>query len=170
MRVLGGLLDPDEGEVRVDGIDATAARREYQRRIAFVSAGNAGLYERLSVESHLALWSRVAFVDPAERPRRIAGALQAFGLDALRGRRVDRISMGQRQRLRLALAFLPASTLLLLDEPRTSLDADGDAMLGAALRARLAMGASAVWCSPAPEGPLEPDECLTVRNGRLVAA
>lgn len=170
LRVLAGLLDPDAGEVRVDGVDPLARRRDYQRRIAYVSAGNAGLYARLTVERHLALWARIAFVAPAERDRRIAGILRAFALDGLRARRVDRLSMGQRQRLRLGLAFLPAAPLVLLDEPHTSLDEAGDAILAAALRARLAMGDSAVWCSPRPVDGLEPDERLVVRDGRLVAA
>jgi ABC-type multidrug transport system ATPase subunit len=170
LRVLAGLLDPDAGTVRVDGVDPLANRREYQRRVAYVSAGNFGLYARLTVERQLALWARLAFVPPGERERRVGGILRAFALHDLRGRRVDRLSMGQRQRLRLGLAFLPDAAILLLDEPHTSLDAEGDAMLAAALRARLAMGGAALWCSPAPHPSLAPDQALVVRAGRLVPA
>jgi ABC-type multidrug transport system ATPase subunit len=170
LRVLAGLLDPDAGAVRVEGIDPLERRRDYQRRVSYVSAGNAGLYARLTVERQLALWARLAFVAPEERERRIGGILRAFGLDGLRGRRVDRLSMGQRQRLRLGLAFLPPARLLLLDEPHTSLDAEGDATLAAALRAHLAMGGAAVWCSPEPHRSLAPDQAFVVRAGRLVAA
>ena len=170
LRLLAGLLDPDEGEVRLHGIDPRRDRRAYQRRIAYVSAGNAGLYARLTVERHLALWARLAFVPPEDRERRVAGVLRAFDLHGLRGRRVDRLSMGQRQRLRLGLAFLPDASLLLLDEPHTSLDEHGDAILAGALRARLAMGAAALWCSPGAHTHLTPDEALVMRGGRLVAA
>lgn len=162
LRVVAGLLDPDAGTVAVAGVVREADRRAYQRRLAYVSSGNAGLYARLTVEHHLTIWGRMALVPREELRRRVAGALAAFGLAALRGRRVDRLSMGQRQRLRLALALLPASRLVLLDEPHTSLDAGGRAMLSAALEARLEMGAGVVWCSPEPEGDLAPDASLVL--------
>ena len=170
LRLLAGLLDPDAGDIAVDGIDPGRDRRAYQRRIAYVSAGNAGLYGRLTVEQHLRTWARMAFVPPAERHRRIAGTLAAFDLGALRARRVDRLSMGQRQRLRLGLALLPDTRLVLLDEPATSLDAGGRARLGAALTARRLRGAGVVWCSPDVDGAPEPVRALVLRGGRLEAA
>ena len=62
LRVLAGLLDPDAGSLSVDGVEPSVDRREYQRRISYVSAGNAGLQARLSVERHLMLWARLSFV------------------------------------------------------------------------------------------------------------
>ena len=170
LRLLAGLLDPDAGRVAVDGVAPDADRRGYQRRVAYVSAGNAGLYARLTVEQHLRIWSRMALVPTDERSRRIAGALAAFELGDLRRRRVDRLSMGQRQRLRLALALLPASKLVLLDEPHTSLDDRGEHLLAAAIEARLAMGAGVVWCSPHDDALPEPDERVVLVDGRPVAA
>ena len=170
LRLLAGLLDPDGGTVAVDGVDPQADRRAYQRRIAYVSAGNAGLYARLTVEHHLRIWARMALVPPDERARRIAGSLAAFELTALGRRRVDRLSMGQRQRLRLALALLPASRLILLDEPHTSLDERGEALLAATIEARLVMGAGVVWCSPGGDRVPAADERLVLERGRPVPA
>jgi ABC-type protease/lipase transport system fused ATPase/permease subunit len=71
-----------------------------------------------------------------------------FALAPLLGRRVDRLSMGQRQRLRLALAFLHRPMLVLLDEPATSLDGDGITLLQRALDEHRAEGGAAIVCLP----------------------
>ena len=143
LRLLCGLLEPDAGTVRVHGVLPQADRRAYQRRIAYLSAGNSGLYARLTVRQHLDLWARMTFIPPSERPDRIASALDRFDLGVFARRRADRMSMGQRQRLRIAMALLPPADVLLLDEPTTSLDADGAQRLQAAVRQRLDEGAAA---------------------------
>ena len=92
LRVVAGLLDAEAGSVLVDGLAADPDRRAYQRRLAYVSSGNAGLYARLTVAHHLHLWARMALVPREETERRVTGAAAAFGLERLRGRRVDRLS------------------------------------------------------------------------------
>ena len=67
----------------------------------------------------------LAFVPRMQRKDAIDRSLERFGLGDLRSQRVERLSMGQRQRVRLAMAFLHDPRLVLLDEPRTSLDAVG---------------------------------------------
>ncbi len=147
-------------------------RRRYQQRVSYAPAGNAGLYARLTVRQHLAVWARLAFVPPREQTPRVEAALRAFALEPLVARRLDRLSMGQRQRVRLALAFLPGARLVLLDEPATSLDADGIAMLEAALDAHLRAGGGALWCDPFVDGagPALADRRYVVRSGALVLA
>jgi ABC-2 type transport system ATP-binding protein len=170
LRLVAGLLEPDAGSIRVDGSDPAVDRRGYQRRLGYVSAGNAGLYARLTVDQHLSVWGRMALVPADELGRRTADVVAAFGLGALTRRRVDRLSMGQRQRLRLALALLPPTTLLLLDEPDTSLDGPGKEMLAAAVEARLTAGTGVVWCSPDLDTRLEPAAQLVLRTVAAVAA
>src|SRR5205807_6147088 len=116
--------------------------------IGFLSAGNAGLYGRLTSENHLEFAERLAFIPRREREEAIARAVEAFELSPFSGRRVDRTSMGQRQRLRLALAFLHDPSLVLLDEPATSLDEEGIGLVQAALDSLLARGGSALICVP----------------------
>ena len=168
LRIVAGLIKPDSGTVSVAGSSPDRDRREYQRQIGFVSAGNAALYARLTVEHHLALWSRLAMLPRGERPYKIARMLDAFALDELRGRRLDRLSAGQRQRLRLALGFLHEPKLLLLDEPESSLDDRALALLGAALISARERGATALICSPsAKHEHLTIDERYLVAGGRL---
>lgn len=171
LRIAAGLITPDAGSVRVDGYDVERDRTEFQRRIGLLSAGNSGLYARLKTEHHLDMWARLALVPRGRRAEAIERAVDLFDLAPLRGKRVDRLSMGQRQRLRLALAFVHDPTVVLLDEPTTSLDEQAVALLGGALDALKAAGGAAVVCLPSgPEVVPSVDAAMVLDGGRLEAA
>jgi ABC-2 type transport system ATP-binding protein len=81
------------------------------------------------------------------------------------------MSMGQRQRLRIAMTFLPRPEVVLLDEPLTSLDEEGPALLQAAVEWVLAREGAVLWCSPSGEHlEMEFDARWTIERGRLVTA
>ncbi|MDX6674110.1 MAG: type transport system ATP-binding protein [Solirubrobacteraceae bacterium] len=171
LRIAAGLITADAGNVHVLGLSPERDRAEYQQRLGFLSAGNSGLYGRLRVEHHLDLAAALAYVPREARAAAIDRARRAFELDELLGQRVDRLSMGQRQRVRLALAFVHEPELALLDEPRTSLDADGVAHVRAAVDALTAAGGAAVVCAPdADDLGVECDRRFVVSDGRLEAA
>jgi ABC-type multidrug transport system ATPase subunit len=169
LRVAAGLITPDSGRVDLDGAGPERGRREFQRRIGFVSAGNGALFARLTVDQHLAFCARLALLDGVATARATARVVEDFALDELRGKRVDRLSSGQRQRLRLALGFLHGPEVILLDEPGTSLDEPARRLLADALERRRARGAAAIICSPnrSADGP-SLDRSFLVRDGRLV--
>lgn len=168
LRVICGLLDADAGHVRVHGRDAVADRPHVRRTISYLSAGSLSVYTRLTVRQHFALWARLTHVPGPLRAERIAGLLTTLDLGALAGRRLDRVSAGQRQRVRIGLAFLAPGDVLLLDEPLTSLDEDGSARVHALLTARLAAGAAAIWCDPDQVAPRADATALVLDEGRLV--
>jgi heme ABC exporter ATP-binding subunit CcmA len=168
LRILSGLIGPDAGRVVVDGLEARSKRREFHRRIGFLTAGQSGLYARFSVQDHLAYWARIAFVPRDERGEIVERTLQRFGLETLSTQRADRLSTGQRQRLRLALTFLHDPSLVLLDEPHTSLDPEGLGLLQEALSSFVANGGSAIWCAPAAdEVQLPVDAAFVLEGGRV---
>jgi ABC-2 type transport system ATP-binding protein len=171
LRIAAGLIAPEGGSVSACGLDPERDRTEFQRRIGFLAAGNTGLYARLKAEHHLELWARLALMPKRIHGPAIARVVETFGLAGLRGRRVDRLSMGQRQRLRLALTFLHEPSLVLLDEPATSLDEDGIAALQAALDDLKARGGAAVVCLPSGwEQVLSLDRREVLDRGRLEPA
>jgi ABC-type multidrug transport system ATPase subunit len=169
LRVAAGLITPDSGGVELDGGGPEQSRRAFQRRIGFVSAGNGALFARLTVDHHLAFCARLALMAPAAAREASGRAVDDFALAELRGKRVDRLSSGQRQRLRLALGFLHDPAVILLDEPATSLDQPARQLLEDALERHRARGATAIVCSPSgsTEG-LNLDRNFLVRDGRLV--
>ena len=171
IRIVAGLLDPDAGTVRVARIDPCQDRSGYQREIGLVSAGSSGLYARLDVVGHLRLTTGLGLM-PRRRARQlVAEAIERFGLERYGRRRVDRLSMGERQRLRLAMGFVGEPGLVLLDEPLTSLDPDGRQVLAIALDDHLAAGRSALWVAPTGEDPARaPHLRAALTAGRLCAS
>jgi heme ABC exporter ATP-binding subunit CcmA len=171
LRVLAGLIDPDAGEVSLEGLHPLRDRREYQRHLGFLPAGNGALYARLTVEDNLAFWAGLALLPRRGRGERIRAALEQFDLAELARRRVDRLSMGQRQRVRIAMTFLHDPDVVLLDEPHTSLDDDAIHLLDAALERLVERSGSALWCSPGREGiPIPVQRAFMLDAGQLVDA
>ena len=171
LRIAAGLIAPEAGSVRIGDLDSERDRTEFQRRAGFVSAGNTGLYARLKVRHHLDMWAKLALLPRAVRVDAIERVAHEFALEELLGRRVDRMSMGQRQRLRLALAFLHDPVVVLLDEPTTSLDDEGVALLGNAIAALKERGGAAVACVPGHWEQIPGiDAGFALADGRLAPA
>jgi ABC-2 type transport system ATP-binding protein len=171
LRIASGLIDPDQGDVRAYGLHPVRNRREFHRRVRFLSAGNTGLYARLTVRQQIDCWARIALLPRDTRAAAVDEILDAFALRELEGHRSDRLSMGQRQRLRIALAFIGRPDVLLLDEPHTSLDGEGGAALREAIDATARRGGAVVWCSPTGEQmDFEFEGRFVLENGTLMPA
>jgi ABC-2 type transport system ATP-binding protein len=170
LRVAAGLIEPDSGRAEVWGVGPAENRVRYQQLVSFLPAGDRGLYARLTVRRQLEFWARIAMV-PGEHFREwIEEAIERFELSELAERRVDRMSMGQRQRLRIATTFLPRPEIVLLDEPLTSLDEEGTILLQSAIAELLARDGAVLWCSPSGEHlDLSFDSHWMLEHGRLVA-
>lgn len=168
LRVIAGIIAPDHGTVRVCGLTLAGGRRVFQSHIGLLTAGNSGLYARMTVSQHLDYWARLAMVSPRERSARIDEFIERFTLTELAGRRLDRMSMGQRQRVRIAMAFLHRPQLILLDEPANSLDTEGRELLLEAVEQHRREGGATLWCSPAGDelGAIA-DQRFALRAGEL---
>jgi ABC-2 type transport system ATP-binding protein len=168
LRIAAGLIDPDRGRAEVWGISTHENRARYQRLVSFLPAGDRGLYARLTVQRHLEFWARISMIPRDRVSRRVEEAIDTFQLRDLADRRVDRMSMGQRQRLRIAMTFLPSPEVVLLDEPLTSLDEEGTALLEKAVQEVLSRDGAALWCSPSGEHlQMTFDAHWTIEHGRL---
>ena len=168
LRVLAGLIGPTEGHVHVFGLRSEHDRRAYQQRLSFLSATGTGLHARLSVRRQLDYTARIGFVPRERRPTAVEESIRRFSLTELADHRVDRLSMGQRQRVRLAMTFIKEPDLVLLDEPRNSLDSEGSAMLVAAVHEVVGRGGAVLWCSPLGESlGLRFDRKMILDQGKL---
>ena len=128
LRLLVGLAAPTRGalEVAVD-----------RRRVGFVGHEPL-LYRELSALENLDLYGRLYRVH--ERRERIGMLLERFGLWDLRHERVSAYSRGMTQRLALCRGLLHQPELVVLDEPHSSLDVEGAALLDEELSALAAGG------------------------------
>jgi ABC-2 type transport system ATP-binding protein len=170
LRIAAGLIMPHAGSVALRGLDPERDRRTFQRRLGFLSAGDRGLYARLTVVQNLEYWAGLAHVPRHRREALVAAAVTRLGLEELARSRVDRLSMGQRQRVRLAMAFLHEPDVVLMDEPHTSLDDDALELLEAAIAEQCARGGAVLWCSPAGHNlPLRAEVRHILEDGRVVS-
>ncbi|HTA36323.1 MAG TPA: ABC transporter ATP-binding protein [Solirubrobacteraceae bacterium] len=170
LRIAAGLIDPDRGSVEVWGLTPRQNRARFQQLVSFLPAGDRGLYARLTVRKQLEFCARIAMLPRARFRRSVEQAIDSFDLHELADRRVDRISMGQRQRLRIAMTFLPRPEVVLLDEPLTSLDGDGATLLHEAIDELLTRDGAVLWCSPSGEQlDMRFDARWHLDHGRLVS-
>lgn len=95
-------------------------RRPHDRSIGYVFQ-EASLFPHLSVQKNLEYG--LTRISDSRRKVRFVEAVELLGIDELLARRPDRLSGGQRQRVGIARALLTSPTLLLMDEPLASLDA-----------------------------------------------
>lgn len=171
LRVITGLIKPDAGAVSLNGFEAERDGKRYRSRIGYLTAGNSGLFARLSVRRQLDYSARIALLGRREARQSVEHALDAFALHELASRRVDRLSLGQRQRVRTALAFLHQPELVLLDEPHNSLDEHGVLLLREAVGDLTARGGIALWCAPAlSDLDASFDRSFVMQAGRLERA
>ena len=139
LRILAGLSNPSKGEVLLEG---RSARDEQARRRRGVLGHGIGVYDELSARENLLLFARLYGV---KRPRETAAQwLERTGLASVAEAPAREFSRGMRQRLALARVFLHEPSLLLLDEPFTSLDDRAIALLQELLREALGRGATVV--------------------------
>jgi putative ABC transport system ATP-binding protein len=122
-----GLLDrPNAGSYRLEGRDVTTLTPDEQARVRSARIGfvfqSFHLVPRLTAAENIALPMTLAGIAPAERARRVAAALQSFGLANRADHKPDQLSGGQRQRVAIARATIMQPALILADEPTGNLD------------------------------------------------
>jgi ABC-type sulfate/molybdate transport systems ATPase subunit len=135
LRVAGGLRTPARGELRLDGVAASAPQiRAVTAAVLQRPLLRRGATARTNVETGL----RFARVPREERRRRTDEWLVRLDLAGLAERRASALSGGEAQRVSIARALVLAPRILLLDEPFSALDAPTRAELLADLRDVLA--------------------------------
>ena len=131
LKLLATLSAPSEGELWLFGAPARAGAAALRRRIGLIDHQPL-LYRDLTASENLAFFA--ALYEPGDPRRRVAAALERFGLLARADDPVKSFSRGMVQRLAIARALLHDPDLLLLDEPATGLDVEGQALLEQVIR------------------------------------
>jgi drug efflux transport system ATP-binding protein len=119
LRVVLGLLAPNEGSVTTCGLDPLRDKDELSKRIGYLSQ-RFSLYGDLSVDENIAFFAEIHGVS-GYRARRDE-LLELLRMAPFRSRLADRLSGGMKQKLALACTLIHTPRLLVLDEPTTGVD------------------------------------------------
>ncbi|MEU0336009.1 ABC transporter ATP-binding protein [Streptomyces sp. NPDC006193] len=160
--LLLGLNEPDEGTVQLFGAPPRHA----------VRAGRVGaMLQETRAVPRVTVRELVAFV--AGRypdPMPVAQALRHAGIAELAGRRVDRLSGGQAQRVRFAVALAGNPSLLVLDEPTAALDVEARHAFWTSMRAYARQGRTVLFSTHyLEEADAYADRIVVIDHGRIVA-
>jgi ABC-2 type transport system ATP-binding protein len=157
-----GLTTPDGGAVSLFGHSPSEAVR-----MGLIGAMNqtGSLIDYLSVRE---LVSMMAALYPA--PLDVDEALQISGADAFADRMTRKLSGGETQRVRFAMALVADAELLVLDEPTVALDVEGRRDFWTAMRAFAARGKTVVFATHyLEEADAYADRIILIARGRIVA-
>jgi ABC-2 type transport system ATP-binding protein len=119
IRMLCGLLTPDEGEGTCMGYNIRTQAALIKRQVGYMTQ-RFGLYEDLSIEENLDFIARIYAV--SDRKGKVDATLQQLGLTTRRSQLAGALSGGWKQRLALAACLIHEPRLLLLDEPTAGVD------------------------------------------------
>ena len=121
MKMLTGLLPPSEGHAELFGQSVNAHDLSVRRRVGYMSQAFS-LYSELTVRQNLDLHARIFEVPAAQRDARIAEMMTRFELADVADELPDKLPLGVRQRLSLAVAVVHGPDMLILDEPTSGVD------------------------------------------------
>ena len=121
IKLMTGILTPDEGTITMAGHDMAKDRIEAQRLIGYVPDGN-DLYDRLTGMEYLNFMADVYQVDAARRKAHIEKYLEIFELKDAINSQVRSYSKGMKQKLVVIGALIHNPPIWILDEPLGGLD------------------------------------------------
>jgi ABC-2 type transport system ATP-binding protein len=121
LRLTCGLLEPDEGQVQVVGVDVARALEKVKDHIGYM-AQRFGLYGDLTVEENMVFYADLFGINGGERDRLMNTLLQMTRMRPFRSRKARFLSGGMKQKLALMCTLLHHPRVLFLDEPTNGVD------------------------------------------------
>jgi len=167
MRIALGVLSSDSGQVRWNGEPITV---ETRRHIGYMPEER-GLYPRMKVAEQLTYLARLHGMSKADAKRAVGVWTERLGVAARRDDEVQKLSLGNQQRVQLAAALVHNPRILVLDEPFSGLDPVAVDVMSQVLREKADDGVPVVFSSH----QLDLVERLCdrvgiVRNGQMVTS
>ena len=121
IRMLAGVMRPDQGRITIDDVDVLADPEDVKRHVSYMPQ-RFGLYEDLTVEENIRFYADLFEVPVRLRTERAGRLLAASGMEKFRDFKAGQLSGGMKQKLGLTCALVHTPTILLLDEPTTGVD------------------------------------------------
>ena len=121
LRMLYSLLPPDEGEIRIDGLDPTRDAMAIKQTLGVVPDSR-GLYTRMSARENISYYGKLHGMSARDISSRIEELVETLDMADFIERRTEGFSQGQRVKVAIARAMVHKPQTVLLDEPSNGLD------------------------------------------------
>jgi ABC-2 type transport system ATP-binding protein len=168
MKMMTGILEPDEGTIRVGAYDVTKNALEAKREIGYIS-DNPDQFLRLTGLEYLNFMADIYGVDETVRKERIETYAKQFGLLDTLHRQMVSYSHGMRQKMMVIGALVHEPDVWILDEPMTGLDPQSCYLLKQMMREHADKGHAVLFSTHVLEVAEKLcDRVVIIRYGRLL--
>ena len=168
IKIITGLLQPDEGAVMINGIDAWKHPEQWKDKFGYVP-DFFGVYDNLKVCEYMDFFASCYGMDGLKARKRCIELLGQVGLDEKSDFYVDGLSRGMKQKLCLARALIHDPSVLIMDEPTTALNNQEIENLFTIMRRLKGQGVSFIYIShKMPEIFTICDKYTVLRDGRFI--
>jgi len=146
LKLICTLLRPQQGEIRVFGLDVVRQYRDVRRRLGFMP-DHFSMYRQMTVYEYLDFFAAAYGLPLAQRTKVLNDVLELTDMSGRREDLINGLSRGMQQRVGLARVLVNDPDLLLLDEPASGLDPRARIELMEILRALRGMGKTIIISS-----------------------
>ena len=169
IKLLVGLLNPDAGQITLDGRDIQKEPIEAKRSIGYVP-DNPDMFERLTGMEYLNFMADVYGVPPADRKERIKRFLELFEMADAAADLIKSYSHGMRQKIVITGALIHNPSMWILDEPLVGLDPKSSFQLKELMRKHCDEGKTVFFSTHVLEVAEKLcDRIGIIHRGRLIA-
>jgi ABC-type multidrug transport system ATPase subunit len=165
-RIITTLLLPDDGELKVLGLDAISGFKELRKNIGYMP-GRFSLYQDLSVEENLNFYATVFGTTVKENYDLIADIYSH--IEPFRKRLAGKLSGGMKQKLALSCALIHKPRLLVLDEPTTGVDAVSRSEFWDILNKLKQYNITIIVSTPYMDEAMKCNRVALIQNGHLLS-
>jgi ABC-2 type transport system ATP-binding protein len=170
LKILSGILYPDGGEVRVNGLTPWIDRKVLARQIGTVFGQRSQLWYHLPARDTFELLTYAYELDPAIAKKRIAELTEAFDAAEIADKPVRQLSLGERMRCEIIASLIHKPKILFLDEPTVGLDVVSKGVIRDLVRQASEQDGTTVLLTSHDTGDMERvcDRVIVIDHGVLV--
>ncbi len=164
-----GLVLPDSGSIHVNGINIMKNRKKALRYMSAVLEGNRNVHWKLSVKENMIYFGGMRGLGGKRLRSRMEEVANLLGISDKMDQLAGKLSRGYQQRLAIAIALLPDTPVILLDEPTLGLDVESSVEIRKVIR-ELAKGGKLVLLSTHDMKLVEnvADRVMVINKGRVI--
>jgi ABC-type multidrug transport system ATPase subunit len=165
-RIITTLMLPDEGKIKVLGLDCTTDYKELRKNIGYMP-GRFSLYQDLTVEENLNFYATV-FGTTVEENYELISDIYSH-IEPFKKRIAGKLSGGMKQKLALSCALIHKPKLLVLDEPTTGVDAVSRSEFWDMLGKLRQYNITIIVSTPYMDEAMRCDKVALIQGGKILA-